>query len=84
MPDEDAVEPYVDFLASHGVDGVLALGTTGEGMLFDLDERRRVAELFVDAGRDRLQVAVHCGAQTTADTPSSPSTQRCTARARSP
>jgi dihydrodipicolinate synthase/N-acetylneuraminate lyase len=68
MPDEDAVEPYVDFLASHGVDGVLALGTTGEGMLFDLDERRRVAELFVDAGRDRLQVAVHCGAQTTADT----------------
>src|SRR5437763_6736752 len=67
-PDETAVAPYVDFLASHGVDGVLALGTTGEGMLFDLDERRRIAELFIDAGRDRLQVAVHCGAQTTADT----------------
>src|SRR5438477_2723525 len=67
-PDEDAVAPYVDFLASHGVDGVLALGTTGEGMLFDLDERRRIAERFIDAGRDRLQVAVHCGAQTTADT----------------
>src|SRR5205085_10495056 len=67
-PDEAAVAPYVDFLASHGVDGVLALGTTGEGMLFDLDERRRIAERFIDAGRDRLQVAVHCGAQTTADT----------------
>jgi dihydrodipicolinate synthase/N-acetylneuraminate lyase len=67
-PDEDAVGPYVDFLASHGVDGVLALGTTGEGVLFDLGERRRIAELFIDAGRDRLQVAVHCGAQTTADT----------------
>jgi dihydrodipicolinate synthase/N-acetylneuraminate lyase len=66
--DEDAVEPYVDFLAGHGIDGVLALGTTGEGVLFDLDERRRIAELFVDAGRDRIQVAVHCGAQTTADT----------------
>jgi dihydrodipicolinate synthase/N-acetylneuraminate lyase len=66
--DEDAFEPYVDFLAGHGVDGVLALGTTGEGVLFDLDERRRIAELFVDAGRDRLQVAVHCGAQTTSDT----------------
>jgi dihydrodipicolinate synthase/N-acetylneuraminate lyase len=66
--DEDAVQPYVDFLAGHGVDGVLALGTTGEGVLFDLDERRRIAELFVDAGRDRIQVAVHCGAQTTADT----------------
>lgn len=67
-PDEGAVGPYVDFLASHGVDGVLTLGTTGEGVLFDLGERRRIAELFIDAGRDRLQVAVHCGAQTTADT----------------
>jgi dihydrodipicolinate synthase/N-acetylneuraminate lyase len=67
-PDEDAVGPYLDFLASHGVDGVLTLGTTGEGVLFDLGERRRIAELFIDAGRDRLQVAVHCGAQTTADT----------------
>src|ERR1700693_776711 len=67
-PDEEAVGPYVDFLFSHGLDGILALGTTGEGMLFDLEERRRIAELFIDAGRDRLQVAVHCGAQTTADT----------------
>jgi dihydrodipicolinate synthase/N-acetylneuraminate lyase len=67
-PDEDAVEPYVDFLESHGIDGVLALGTTGEGVLFDLDERREVARLFADACRDRLQVAVHAGAQSTADT----------------
>jgi len=66
--DEAAVEPYVDFLVAGGLDGILALGTTGEGILLDLDERRRAAELFVDAARDRLQVAVHCGAQTTAET----------------
>jgi len=66
--DEGAIAPYVDFLASHGLDGILTLGTTGEGVLFDLDERRRVAELFVEAAGARLQVAVHCGAQTTADT----------------
>src|SRR5919201_3282252 len=66
--DEAAFEPYVDFLASHGLAGILALGTTGEGILLDVDERRRVAELFIDAARDRLQVVVHCGAQTTADT----------------
>jgi len=66
--DEDAIPPYVDFLASHGIDGVLALGTTGEGVLFDLDERRRIAELFMEAAGARLQVAVHCGAQSTADT----------------
>ena len=66
--DEEAIPPYVDFLASHGLDGILALGTTGEGVLFDLDERRRVAELFKETAGTRLQVAVHCGAQTTADT----------------
>ena len=68
LVDEAAIPPYVDFLASHGVDGILALGTTGEGVLFDLDERRRIAERFRDAAGGRLQVAVHCGAQTTADT----------------
>src|SRR5438552_1726395 len=45
-PDEEAVGPYVDFLASHGVDGILALGTTGEGVLFDLAVRRRSAARF--------------------------------------
>jgi len=65
--DEDAFEPYVAFLAANGIDGLLALGTTGEGVLFDVDERKRVAELFL-ACRGELQVAVHCGAQSTADT----------------
>jgi len=66
--DEDTVEPYVEFLVAGGLDGVLAMGTTGEGMLFDLDERREIASAFVDAGRDRLQVAVHAGMQSTEDT----------------
>lgn len=66
--DEAAFEPYVDFLAGGGVDGLLALGTTGEGLLFSVEERSRAADLFVAASRGRLQVAVHCGAQTTADT----------------
>jgi len=66
--DEAAFGPYVDFLAAGGLDGVLALGTTGEGMLFSQAERRRVAELYVEACRGRLQVAVNAGAQTTADT----------------
>jgi len=65
--DEDAFGPYVAFLAEHGLDGLLALGTTGEGVLFDVEERKRIAELFLEH-RGQLQVAVHCGAQTTADT----------------
>jgi dihydrodipicolinate synthase/N-acetylneuraminate lyase len=65
--DDDAVEPYLTFLAAHGIDGVLALGTTGEGVLFAVEERKRVAELFL-AHRGELLVAIHCGAQNTADT----------------
>src|SRR2546423_3977848 len=66
--DEAAFEPYVDFLSAGGLDGLLALGTTGEGFLLPLDRRRRAAELFLEAAGDRLDVAVHCGAQSTADT----------------
>jgi dihydrodipicolinate synthase/N-acetylneuraminate lyase len=66
--DRAAVAPYVDFLAGHGLDGALALGTTGEGVLFSLEERREIAAAFVDAGRGKLQIAVHCGAQTTRET----------------
>ena len=66
--DEEAVLPYVDFLAAAELDGLLALGTTGEGLLFGVDERRRTVESFVKASAGRLQVAAHCGAQTTTDT----------------
>jgi dihydrodipicolinate synthase/N-acetylneuraminate lyase len=66
--DEDAVAPYVDFLAAGGVDGLLALGTTGEGFLLPAEQRMRAAQLFVEAAKGRLLVAVHCGAQSTWDT----------------
>jgi dihydrodipicolinate synthase/N-acetylneuraminate lyase len=65
---EDVFPPYVDFLAAGGLDGLLALGTTGEGMLFSPAERRRIADLYVETARGKLQVAVNAGAQTTADT----------------
>jgi dihydrodipicolinate synthase/N-acetylneuraminate lyase len=66
--DDEAIPAVVDFLADGGLDGLLALGTNGEGILLSLDERRRVAERFVETARGRLQIAVHCGAQSTADT----------------
>ncbi len=63
--DEDAFLPYVDFLQRGGLQGVLALGTTGEGILLRLEERMRAVELFLDGA---LDVIAHCGAQTTRDT----------------
>ena len=66
--DEGAFRPYVEYLERGGLDGILALGTTGEGILLSLEERKLAAELFVQAASDSFDVAVHCGAQTTADT----------------
>ncbi len=66
--DEDAFGPLVDFFVASGLDGLLALGTAGEGILLRQEERRRVADLFLQASDRRLQVAIHCGAQTTAET----------------
>jgi dihydrodipicolinate synthase/N-acetylneuraminate lyase len=66
--DEPAIGPLVRFLADGGIDGVFACGTTGEGILLSVDERRRVVERFLEERPDGFQLAVHAGAQTTADT----------------
>jgi dihydrodipicolinate synthase/N-acetylneuraminate lyase len=66
--DVDAIGGLTRFLADGGVDGVLACGTTGEGVLLDVSERRAVAEAFVAHAPEGLDVAVHAGAQTTRDT----------------
>lgn len=66
--DEGAFRPYVEFLRAGGLDGILALGTTGEGILLSTKERKRAAGLFIEAADDGFDVAVHCGAQTTTET----------------
>ena len=66
--DPDAFEGLVGFLANGGIDGLLACGTTGEGVLLSVAERRQVAEAFLAVRRDVFQIAIHAGAQTTRDT----------------
>src|SRR5580693_320089 len=66
--DADGIRAVVDFYARAGLDGFLALGTTGEGVLFSVDERRFAADEFVTSAHHRLAVVVHCGAQTTHET----------------
>jgi dihydrodipicolinate synthase/N-acetylneuraminate lyase len=66
--DADAVGAVTAFLAHGGVDGVLACGTTGEGVLLSVAERRAVTEAFLRSRPAGFQVAVHAGAQTTSDT----------------
>jgi N-acetylneuraminate lyase len=66
--DEEAVDPYVEFLVSSGLDGLLVFGSNGEAVLLSEAERRRGLELFVAAAGGRILVAAHCGAQTTSET----------------
>jgi dihydrodipicolinate synthase/N-acetylneuraminate lyase len=65
--DEDALASLLEFYVAGGIEGLLVLGTTGEGILLGHRERCRVAELAV-AGAGALRVIVHGGAQTTAAT----------------
>lgn len=63
--DLEAIGPMVEHLVAAGVDGILALGTTGEGILLSTAERRAAAAEFVRARVGHAIVIVHCGAQTT-------------------
>jgi dihydrodipicolinate synthase/N-acetylneuraminate lyase len=64
--DEAAIESLARFLVAGGVDGIFALGTTGEGVLLTMEERKTVAQRFREVRAGKL--IVHCGAQSTADT----------------
>ena len=66
--DDASVAPLIGFLAEGGMDGVLTCGTSGEGVLLSVAERRRMTELCLDARPLDFAVAVHAGAQTTRDT----------------
>jgi dihydrodipicolinate synthase/N-acetylneuraminate lyase len=66
--DEEGFGLLIERYVAAGLDGVLAFGTNGEGVLFSVGERARGLRLFVEASAGRLDIAAHCGAQTTADT----------------
>ncbi len=67
--DLDAVAPFVDFLVGGGVDGVFALGTTGEISRLDPNECRRAIEATVVAVDGRVPVyagiSAHAGTRQT-------------------
>ena len=54
--DEESTRRMVDFLIREGVHGILVHGSTGEGFLFDTDERKTYAKLIVNAVNGRVPV----------------------------
>lgn len=63
-----AIPPLVDHLIAAGVAGLFPAGTTGEGFLLTLAERRQLAEAVVAAAAGRVPVIIHTGTPTTAET----------------
>lgn len=55
------VPAVVDHLDADGVEGIYILGSTGEGVSMSREERRRVAEAYVQEAQGRLKTVVQVG-----------------------
>ena len=64
--DEEALRKVVEFNIEAGVHGFWVAGGTGESVLLDDEENKRVAEVVVDQGKGRVNNIIHVGAVTTA------------------
>ena len=63
--DTEAIPQLVGWMTVGGIHGILALGTTGEGVLLSEQERKDAAAAFIQGAPASLRVIVHCGAQST-------------------
>jgi len=66
--DYDSACALAERLAGQGVAGVYPCGTTGEGLLMSMDERKKLAQELVGAVGKRIKVIVHTGCLDTAST----------------
>jgi N-acetylneuraminate lyase len=64
---ERPFERLLERLYASGIDGVYVTGSTGEGLLQPVEQRKRVAEAAVQLSPRGKQVIVHTGAHRTAD-----------------
>lgn len=58
----DLIPAYAAHLKATGVAGVFLCGTTGEGLLLTLEERKALTEAWTPYSDDRFQIMVHVGA----------------------
>ena len=66
--DEGALRVHVEWLIEMGVHGLMPCGTTGEGPLLTISERKRVVEVVIEVADHRVPVVAHVGAPTTHET----------------
>ncbi len=59
--DDGGIDALVDFYLAAGVQGIFALGTHGQGMVMEIDERKKVAERIVRRVRGKIPIVLHVG-----------------------
>ena len=65
--DEGKVRELVEFHVTHGTDGLIPCGTTGESPTLSHDEHKRVVEIVTEAARRRIKVVAGTGSNSTAE-----------------
>lgn len=63
----DVIDEIAELLIKQGVKGAYICGTTGEGIHCSVEERKQVAERWVQASNGRLALIVHTGALSIVD-----------------
>jgi 4-hydroxy-tetrahydrodipicolinate synthase len=66
--DEAAIRRQADHIIDNGIHGLVPGGSTGEFTTLSTAERKRCAELYIDAAAGRVPVVVGTGALSTAET----------------
>jgi len=61
------LKKLVKFLISKGVDGLYICGSTGEGLLMSVDERKMVAEIVKETVENKVKIISHIGCLNTKD-----------------
>ncbi|GAA0179900.1 N-acetylneuraminate lyase [Clostridium sediminicola] len=60
--DEKRTRGFINHLIEKGIDGLYLTGSTGEGFLMSLEERKKVVEIIIDEVSGRIPIMVHIGA----------------------
>lgn len=61
LVDEAMLRKLVDFYLKVPVQGLFVLGSSGQGPVMSIAERKRAAEIAIDQARSRIPVVIHVG-----------------------
>lgn len=62
------LKKHTKFLISKGVDGLYVCGSTGEGLLMSVEERKLVTEIVKETAENKAKIVSHIGCLNTKDT----------------